>query len=230
MSSGGIILALMILLAKILCVMHSGGLPRFSIISHYIRQTRKETWNSGVRPKPILAGMLIATVWGLSLPLAVRKPTTYSCSWMLPGPYRLEGATSAKRLAASRNHKHSYSCLSSTNNIHSDIGEWLNDTYASVGEPGAQYAPLSSHPPCFGHCYCPCVASRLCTHIYIYICMYIHIYIYIHSYIYIYIYIYRFPPQQKQTQARGGPRSSCLGTLGCANSYRANWLGHYYYN
>ena len=27
-------------------------------------------------------------------------------------------------------------------------------------EPGAQHASLSSPPPCFGHCYCPCVASR----------------------------------------------------------------------
>ena len=41
------------------------------------------------------------------------------------------------------------------------IGVWLHDACASVGEPGAQYASLSTTPPCFGHCYCPCIASHL---------------------------------------------------------------------
>ena len=41
------------------------------------------------------------------------------------------------------------------------VEECLQDVCVSVGEPGSQYASLSTPSPCFGHCYCPCVASRL---------------------------------------------------------------------
>ena len=51
--------------------------------------------------------------WGISptgihvVLTACRKEAKYSCPLLLTGPYHLEGTTLAKRLAASRNHKHS---------------------------------------------------------------------------------------------------------------------------